>query len=439
MLAHNTHVNEREDHAKRLGLCLKHFDEYVSSANHAYDVIRDLGPFYGREDVKDPTFRITAQPVKLPKGSKAQLTTFGNDLYHLGRALQLLPQEQKKKLGKSLDFRIPPTWRIDAIVNEQGQLKVNEVEGVDSANALMMAEQLAYDLQTFEESTAAKIIPTFKAMATHKKKHYRLAFIRNIFPYNPHTVNHERLIKFIKILSKGTITSDLLDEENIRTGVIMPDWSKYDGIINHTSLTPEEIYSMGVKEEQLYAAGNYNAMVNKGVFALLFDPELKEFWLEKLGKERFDRLTSLLIPTRFVTSIEDLENARKAGKVVKVSWADKKTELINRSKGVAMPVDSLVQGEDERWDTLKELFSQGVTLIIQDFVMPTKIHAMLRKKGFTLEPVDWYNRVCVKYVAEDNPNIDITPSVALTATEVTLGPEIIPAGRNCAFTAGKLS
>ena len=71
-----------------------------------------------------------------------------------------------------------------------------------------------------------------------------------------------------------------------------------------------------------------------------------------------------------------------------------------------------------------------------DFVKPAQIHAFLRKKGTTLEEVNWYNRVCVKYVVEGDPEDDIMPNVAMTAVEVTLGPDIVPAGRECAFTAG---
>ena len=433
------HINEREEHARRLGLSVRQFDLLVKSANHAYDVIRDLGPFYGREEVKDPTFRITAKPVSLPAGSKEQLTTFGNDLIYVAKALQSLPQNYKDDLGDDLDYKIPPTWRIDAILNAKNQLMVNEVEGVDSANALMMAEQLAYDLQPLNESTAAKLIPTFKAMSEPNKDGiYKLAFIRVLVPYNPHTVNHARLIKFLDILSKGQIKAELLDESSLRSGLEMPDWKTFSGVINHTSLSPKELKSMGITDKQLLAAGNYSALVNKGVFALLFDEALEAFWNEHIGADRLERLRHMLIPSSFIRTDADLQHAQKQGKVVKVSWAGKNTHLINRSKGVAMPDDSIEQGSQERWDLLQQLLLQGVKLIAQDFVEPAQIPTLLRKKGTTLEMVEWYNRVCVKYVAQGNPNGPTVEGVSLTATEVTLGPDVIPAGRKCAFTAGIL-
>ena len=53
--------------------------------------------------------------------------------------------------------------------------------------------------------------------------------------------------------------------------------------------------------------------------------------------------------------------------------------------------------------------------------------------------MSWYNRLCVKYVVDGNPNAEVAPEVYPTAAEVTLGPEVVPAGRKCAFTAGILT
>jgi hypothetical protein len=436
----NIHQNDREEHARRLGLTLEKFDQLVTSANQAYEIIKELGPFYGREEVKEPTFRITAEPIKLPEGSEKLLTDFGNDILHLGKALQKLPQEQKKLLGEQIDFRIPPTWRIDAIVDSRGKMKVNEIEGVDSASALMMAEMQAYGLQTLQESTAAKLIPTLKAMCkTHKKSHekHNIALIRTITPFSPHTVNAERFIKFLEILSKETIAIDLLDANAIQTGELKPNWASYDGVMNEQGFSPEELIALGVKEDQVLTSGNYNAIGNKGVFALLFDEALNDFWTEHLGTDRHARLMAILLPSAFIKTLDELEEARKKGQVVKVSWAGTNTQLINRSKGVAIPVEDMEHGSEERWDELKALLKNGVQIIAQDFIMPAQLPTFLRKKGTNLEPVEWRNRVCVKYVPEGNP--ETSDSVLLTGTEVTLGPEVVPAGRKCAFTAGKLA
>ena len=433
----NLHENDRLDHAKRLGLSLEEFDRLVASANHAYEIIKDLGPFYGSEENKEPTFRITAEPVTLPKGSQETLTQLGNDIVHLAKALQSLPDKNKKELGDELEYAISPTWRVDIILDEKGQMKLNEIEGQDGANALMIAEQLAYGLQTIEKSTAAKLILTLIAMCEPQENgKYTIAHIRID---NPHNTNADRFIDFIDKLSKGTLKIVHINENHLISGEVKLDWHKYAGIILEPSFAPKEFYTMGLPKHKIISNGIYNAMVNKGVFALLFDKELEGYWKKSLGEERFERLKNIFIPTTFIKTVDDLKKARQEGKVVKVSWAGEKAYLVNRSKGVAMPIADLEHGSEERWNMLEELLQQGIRMVAQDLVIPARIPAFLRRKGITLEPVEWYNRVCVKYVADGSTRNDTLPNISLAATEVTLGPDVIPAGRKCAFTAGKLA
>lgn len=433
--AHHIHQNEREGYARQLFLSLSEFDRLVDSANHAYEVIKELGPFYGREDIKEPTFRITAEPVTLPEDSEELLSQFGNDIVYLARALHKLPQNFKDKLGNGLDFTVPFTWRIDAIINEKGGLQVNEIEGRDGASALMMAEQFAYELQPIAESTAAKLISTIKIMSKSSNRPFHLSYIR---VDNPHNTNGYRFNKFIEELSGGTIVVDHIFDSDIKENSNKQDWSKYNAVINESSLSTQELISLGLTKEQILPGGVFSALINKGLFALVFEPELSLFWKEELGEERLTRLQNIFIPTRFITTKEELQKARAAGEVVKVSWAGENTTLINRSRGVALPEGATEHTGEERWQLLEDALDQGAMLISQEYVRPQQINAFLRKKGINLEPVCWYNRVCVKYVCEADPNASEIPHVALTATEVTLGPDVIPAGRKCAFTAGRL-
>lgn len=432
---HHVHQHEREGYARQLLLSLTEFDRLVESANHAYEVLKELGPFYGREDIKEPTFRTTAEPVLLPEGSEIILHQFGQDLLCLARALPKLPQHFKDKLGDGLDFAVPLTWRIDAIIDEQGNLKVNEVEGRDGASALMMAEQFAYGLQPVAQSTAAKLVSTIKVMSQHSKSPLDLAYIR---VDNPHKTNGYRFNEFIEELSGKAIRVENMFDIDIKESTIKPDWSAYEAVLNESSLSTQELLSLGLKEEQILPGGVYNALINKGLFSLVFESELAAFWKEEIGVECLKRLQSILIPTEFITTKEELRSARAEGKVVKVSWAGTNTALINRSQGVALPEGSEEHSSEERWQILEESLNQGATIIAQEYVRPQQISAFLRKKGINLEPVSWYNRVCAKYVCEADPNAETIPNVSLTATEVTLGPDVIPAGRKCAFTAGKL-
>ncbi len=430
------HENDREQIARRLGLTLGEFDRLVDSSNKAYDTIYETGPFYGRDEIKEPTFRITAEPVFLPKKSQKQFELLGGDLLAVGKALHNLPEVYKDKLSEKVDYKIPPTWRIDAILDENGQIKMNELEGVDSASALMVAEQLAYGIQTMDQSTAALLVPTIKAMALPSGDgKFKIAVLRAYLEGNPHTSNAKRFVELLEKLSKKSLKIDLLDGEQVRAGKIKPDWNQYHGVINETLLSSKALSRLGIREKQIISSGNFNAIGNKGVFSLIFDENLKDFWEKEIGSDKLGRLQKILIPSDFIETQEQLVDARKAGKVVKVSWADNMV-LLNRSKGVAIPEGDLEQSSDERWEQLGDLLKEGVRLISQEYVKPSRIKAFLRKRGTTLEPVEWYNRVCVKYVVNGDANDEKTMSVTPTAIEVTLGPDVIPAGRQCAFTAG---
>lgn len=379
MIGQEIPTKNRQTLATNLGLDLSTFDNLITSANYAYDYMKDNGPFYGRGVDKEPTFRICAKPINLPNGSKKLALDLGNDIFHLAQVLHLLPAENKKLLGKGVDFRIPPMWRVDIILDEKGTFHLNEIEGQDGANALMMALQQAYHLQALQESTAAQLVETLKRMCIQQKNnHYKIAYLR---VNNYHTPNAQRFIKYIEKISNGTVLLEHFFDDELREGTILPHWESYAGVISECSLSPTELYAFGIKEEQIVLVGNYNAIANKGVMALLFEENLKSFWLKKLGEERFDRLKHIFIPTRWIKTLDDLKRAREKGMVVKVSWAGRDTTLINRSKGLALPSDTLPHGSDERWDLLKDLLTKGVSLIAQEFIMPTQISIFLRKKG----------------------------------------------------------
>lgn len=434
------HLNDLKQIATQLELPVERFSYLLKSANHAYEFIRKMGPFYGREEINEPTFRITAEPVRLPVGSRKLLTVLGDDLLYLGRALPSLPFAYQKMIGEGLDLRVPLTWRIDSIINTKNEIKVNEIEGIDSVSALMMIEQLAYGLQSLEETTMVRLIEALKKiyLVSEDRPPLKLAIIRNDLVNNPFTPNARRFMELVHELSKGQIKCDLFDIDELREKVVAPEWDIYSAVLNEAYCSPLELKNLGISMNQILTSGNYNALVNKGVFALLFEPALIDFWKKEIGDVRYCRLKDVLIPTKFITTFDELDIARKEGKVVKVTWADGNMIIVNRAKGVAIPTGDIDMSSDERWDLLRSYMEQGYTLIAQDYVEPALLPAYLRKKYTNLEPVAWYNRVCVKFVVDGNPDSDIAPSVNVTATEVTLGPEVVPAGRKCAFTAGEL-
>ena len=428
---------EKKQLADNLGLPLSEFNRLLASANHAHKIISELGPFYGNGISKEPTFRIAAQPIPLPKNAKKILTQLGEDLLSLGRSLPDLDDKYKNMLGENLDFRIPPCWRIDVILDTEGNLRVNEIEGVDGASALMIAEQLAYDLKDLKHSTASTLVKTLGIMASKQDTTLKIAYIWPNTHVDPYILNIKRFIKFLETISKGKIVGELFDQDELKQGLIKIDWETFGGVINESSLNQEELEFLGVTNSQIISSGFYNALVNKGLFGLVYEAELKKFWEEKLGEQRFERLKKILINTKFITTLKQLEQAKKQKRVVKVSWAGSKISVMDRSNGVAMPYSQTKHNTEERWVALKQLLKEGLKMISQEYVEPAKIHSFLRKKATNLEAVDWYNRICVKYVCLGNPNSEKMPEVVLTATEVTLGPNIVPAGRECAFTAGE--
>lgn len=343
-------------------------------------------------------------------------------------------------LGNGLDYRVPLTFRVDCIVDAQSAIRVNEVEGKDGASALMMAEQLAFGLQPFAETTIGRLIKALeKIYLVTPRKPLHAAFIRADTVNDPYALNTKRYIEMIRELSQGTIMCEIFDTNDLENKTVTPDWNKFSAIFNETNMSPKEIEAYGVPMRNVLAAGNYDAIVNKGVFALVHEPALKKFWEKEIGADRLERLQSLLISSRFITTAGELDAARKEGKVVKVTWAEGNMMIANRSQGVAMPAGKVKQSTDERWELLQDCLKRGYTLIAQDYVEPGRISAYLRKRGTSLEPVSWYNRLCVKYVNNGNPNAEVAPNIHLTASEVTLGPDVVPAGRACAFTAGILS
>jgi hypothetical protein len=435
------HPNQFKQLAERLGLSVDKFLKLLSEANHAYDVIRDLGPFYSRqdrEDIKDPTFRITAEPVLLPKDSKKLFEELGVDLLYLSRALPRLPLHYQEFLGDGLDFATPITWRVDAIFDEKGNIHINEIEGRDGSSALMVAEQFAYGLQTAKKTTITSFITALKRIcpAFQANDSIKIALLRKDVAIDPVVANARRFCTFLELFSEGDIKADLYDEEQLQSGVFHPNWSKYGGIINESSLSTKSLKNLGIKQKQILSAGNYSAFTNKGVFAFLYEKSLQAFWQHEIGRDRLMRLKDIFLPSSFIESLEDIDHARKNGRVVKISWAGENIELVNRSRGVALPDGNGNHSSPDTWKAIQDLIKKDIRIIAQDFVKPAQIHAYLRKKGTTLEEVNWYNRVCVKYVVEGDPTGDIIPNVAMTAVEVTLGPDIVPAGRECAFTAG---
>ncbi len=254
----------------------------------------------------------------------------------------------------------------------------------------------------------------------------RIAWIREN-ALSSYTPNARRMSEFIGLASDGTVSTDFIYRANLSAA----NWDEYDGVVNTSYLSPEELALAGLDGSKILNPGSYSMLENKGAFALLSDEKLRSFWEENLGREAFERLREFFIPTILVASPEDLKAVQQADGVVKVFAADGQPELLDSGKGVFGPWSDYMQ-----WRQCSDLLNSGVRFIGQPFVTPKQFTAFLRAKGGrNLEKAEGvYNRICVKFVAMGDPN-DVSTEVALTAAEATLGEGKKPIGKDSCFTA----
>ena len=417
---------ESEKRAIALGLSVAEFIRLRQSVNTAYKTFVDLGPFYGK-DVKGlaPTFRISAEPIRLVERYRDQLQILGQDIFALAKSLSLLPDEYRKLLGDGTDYRTPFTFRIDSILSNNGEIKVNEVQIFDGADALMMAEQIAYGLIPKEKSTAAYMAKALARMIpTASDRPMVIGWLRDTFQSRNianSSSDTKRMAEFISDISNRQIIFKLIETGNLST----TNWRDLDGVINYAYLTPDQLYALGLPPEKLLCAGDSTVIGSKGVFAFLFDERLTEFFTDQFGIDRLTRLRERFIETQFITSADELTEARNNGRVVKVYASDDLT-LLDRSRGVFGPWN-----RNNDWDKAGQYLDSGSRFISQEFIEPARLTTLLRANGGrNLERVNWYNRFCVKYVVDE-----LGENVVMTAVEATLGPKVKPAGKDCSFTA----
>ncbi len=406
--------------SQELDVSPDYFLSRVAKANQAYDAFVELGPFYGKG--KEPTFRVSAEPIQFPEEMKPPLEELGNDIAVLAESLPFLPEEAKRMLG-SVDFRLPFSYRLDTIFDRNGSLRVNEVQIADGADALMTAEQMAYGLQKLDNATPAYLARAYRqAVNSGEEKPITIAIVRETLE-SPYTANILRMNEMINAISKGTVRREIIPITSFQN----TDWSTYDGFLNEAYTNPVELESLGIPIEKMISAGDFSAVGNKGLYPLLYDPKLEDFWIKTLGEERLRRIQQSFIPSAFIQQEDEIALAKKNGAVVKGSWMEDNVGLLDKARSVYGPWNS-----DEQWQKAYKQFRDGMQFIRQDFVEPARLSAFLRaKSGKDVERVDWYNRVCLKYVRDAEMK-----NMVMTAVEVTLGPNPKPAGRNCCFTAG---
>lgn len=396
--------------ARNLEFTPERYNKLLDQATSAYQWFIENGPFYGTK--KEPSFRLSAEPIILPKNYLDQLQTIGKDIVALDSALAELPDWAKDKLGKDISFNSEPSWRLDIILDENGLLNINEIQVDDGADALMIAEAMAYDLIDLPQSTAAALNKAYrqKLNAQADEKLNLAAIWTNINPrIDPYVSNAQKMARFLSKVSQGKTKLTLIQaDENYNP-------SDFNGVIN-CCIPPSRL---PFQSQQVLSQTNFSAIDNKGVFSLITDRGLIEFWLKTLSRESFSRLEKILIPSKFISTKNNLLDAlNDKNSVVKSYWTQGDAELLQSGQGVFGPWSDF----RKKWEAI-DMFSAGFKFIRQQFITPSRISAVIlngNRNG--LEKVNWYNRICAKYV-----------SGQLTAVEMTLGPYIVPTKRDCCF------
>ncbi|MDP3983208.1 MAG: hypothetical protein Q8Q65_04010 [bacterium] len=394
----------------------------LENANIAYANIVKLGPFYGEGDGQAPSFRVSSTPLMLPQHFRGIYTQLGQDIYRLAQVLPKLPDQYTSLIGEDWSPKIPFLWRLDTIIDNENKINVNEVQISDGVDGLITGLQLAYGLNPLDQSPAGHVADYLAARYQNKSDPPKIAFIRHDLSDSPYSSNAKRMHEFLAEASGERVNFTLMDRRQLQT----TDWDMFDGVINYAFIRSKDLLESGIDAEKILCVGDACYMGSKGVFALLHDPELNEFWQSQLEPAVLQRLKNHLINSALVQNGDDISKARRDGKVVKV-YNTGRLSMIGDGRGVFGPWDTA----DETWQQVYSSFDNGSKLLTQDFVRPKKHSILLRNRdGSGLEKVEWYATATAKYVVVSPGGND----VALTGFEARLGESENPAREGSCLT-----
>lgn len=415
--------SELQFQADKLDLTPKKYKTLLQQANRAYDIYYQWGPLYG--EGKEPTFRVAASPLELPQSIETQIQILGEDLSFLAELLPTLDSSIFENLGDNLWPTLEPTFRLDIILDNDNQIWLNEIQVSDGADALMTIEQIAYGLQTLDSSTAA-----------HLSKEFINQSLRNIAivtglgtldpKTNPYISNRLAMKELLKITSKGQLNVDVIAINAMKSNDSL---SEFDGVILDGYYPVQKLIErFGLRPEQIISNGDSSYLGNKSLMALLFLPELADFWANNLGKDRLKRLQTRIPPTEFVSDREDLNISLDTPELVTKSFYDPQSKSITAMQGVF----GLWSQPQER-QKAAELWESGCKFIKQKLIDPQQLSVLIRKNsGRSLQKQTGPNRLCAKFVGSTMTAVEAT--IGLLDPDNLIKSQIIPADQGCCFT-----
>lgn len=393
--------------------------ELLESANMAYAVLTNLGPFYGNDQEARPTFRVAAEPLTLPYEYKQEFYRIGEAILELGDAIE----SNYNFFAGKLHPTTPISWRIDSIIDETDTLKVNEINIPDGADALMTAEQKAYSLDPpYGISTPSAYVRYFDSL-NDKKEVHRIAIIAESVGLSPYTANVERMAELIELESDGRYLVTVIDRFNTPQ---ISDWSEFFLVLNNGGyISPSLLAQYGLANEKIISAGGYSALGSKAIFAAIHNEN--DPMLPNLPRDTREYLKTVIPYTELVEGYDSTVAALNSKEwVVKAYYApDQQIKRLERGRSVVGPWNST----EDRLKMVK-LLNLGVKFVKQVYVQPKKYDVHLRARGGKgLDFESRFNRICVKYVNIPYENKYPVP----TAVEATLGTKVVPTGRDTCF------
>lgn len=409
--------------ARELNLPLEKYQKLLESGQQAFQFFYENGPFYGTNQF--PSFRIAAQPTKLSTTQQYTLTTLGQDLNILSQIISQLDPRFLSQNNLPPYVIYEPSFRVDLIIDNNDQLWLNEIQVSDGADALMIAEQLAYGIQTLDKTTAAYLVDyLLEKFPSNNPLNIAIVWQNEFNPrIDPYASNTIKMKQFIETVSNGLINIDLLSQSGLASNF---SFQRFDGVISSGYIPTDYLFQQfNLQENQLITLGNTSPITNKALLALLSDPQFAPDWIQLLRKPTYERLNTIIPATRFIDN-QELENCLSNPNLVTKVYYDPQQQTTFDSKGVFGSWN-----DKETINQAYQLLDRGCQFITQDFIQPQIFDALvLASGGKKLQPLSGPNRICAKFVKGE-----------LTATEITIGnsnpidakSQIIPAGRGCCF------
>jgi len=361
------------------------------------------------------TFRTTPEPIRLAGEFYLAIRDFGQIINESFKYFVELPDKFLSRQEKELCTVLPPLFRIDFVLPADGTLPmVMEIQVDDSVPGLMAVETAIYTGKRPSEITA----PLFIEQIGLGQVPTAIIWVYDIKD-GKIVPSLQRFIDQVAEASSGYISCTIVRSDQLsqlRT-------EGFDYLWNYSYLPAEEVEAF-VREKGLkqIAPSPLSIFSSKRMFSLFTQPELSNFWIERLGIDSFKLLTAMLPHTTDISDVGKLRKIVNKGKYV-IKTGAQIPGLIDGAKGVFGPWDDY----DRLEEVLEEFGFDSLLLQAQEYVRPKQLKVLVRntRPKLGLLPYSGPNRICATVVGGN-----------VTAVEATISKKEPAKGyQDCVYTA----